>query len=76
MKEKCDKVTSLHPKMLLGKIVSLGKQNYAKVVTQFGQIEGLIAPNNLNPCTTTNTKFDYVQVQVHVKVQKTSIRFS
>ena len=33
MKEKCDKVTSLHPKMLLGKIVSLGKQNYAKVVT-------------------------------------------
>ena len=55
MKEKCDKVTSLHPK--IGKIVSLGKQNYAKVVTQFGQIRGLIAPNNLNPCTTTNTKF-------------------
>ena len=49
MKEKCDKVTSLHPKMLLGKIVSLGKQNYAKVVTQVGQIKGLIAPNNLSP---------------------------
>ena len=45
--------------MLLGKIVSLGKQNYAKVVTQFGQIKGLVAPNNLKPCTTTNTKFDY-----------------
>ena len=59
MKEKCDKVTSLHPKMLLGKIVSLGKQNYAKVVTQFGQVKGLIAPNNLNPCTATNTQFDY-----------------
>ena len=57
MKEKCDKVTSLHPK--IGKIGSLGKQNYAKVVTQFGHIRGLFAPNNLNPCTTTNTKFDY-----------------
>ena len=33
MKKKCDKVTSLHPKMLLAKIVSLGKQNYTKVVT-------------------------------------------
>ena len=41
--EKCDKITSLHPKMLLGKIVSLGEQNYAKVVTQFGQIKGRIA---------------------------------
>ena len=59
MKEKCDKVTSLHAKMLLGKIASLGKQNYAKVVTQFGQIRGLIASNNLNPCTTTTTNFDY-----------------
>ena len=56
--EKCDKVTSLHSEMLLGKIVSLGKQNYAKVVTQFVQFKGLIAPNCLNPCTATNTKFD------------------
>ena len=45
--------------MLLGKIVSLGKQNYAKVVTQFSQIKGLIALNRLNPCTATNTKFNY-----------------
>ena len=26
--EKCDKVTSLHPNMLLGKIVSLGEQSH------------------------------------------------
>ena len=38
---------------------SLGEQNYPKVETQFGQIKGLIAPNHLNPCMATNTKFDY-----------------
>ena len=34
MKEKCDKVKPLHPEMFPGKIVSRGKQNYAKAVTQ------------------------------------------
>lgn len=36
--EKPHKVSALHPKMLVGKIVTVREQNYAKVVTQFGKI--------------------------------------
>ena len=36
--EKPHKVITLHPKMLVGKIVIVREQNYMKVVTQFGKI--------------------------------------
>ena len=36
--EKPHKVSALHPKMLMGMIVTVREQNYAKVVTQFGKI--------------------------------------
>lgn len=36
--EKPHKVTALHPKLLVGKIVTVGEQNYAKAATQFGKI--------------------------------------
>ena len=59
--EKPDKISALHPKMLLGRILSLENHNYAKVVTQFGIIKGLIAPNHLNYCMATNTKLDMIK---------------
>ena len=36
--EKPHKVSALHPKMLVGKIVTVLEQNYTKVLTQFGKI--------------------------------------
>lgn len=36
--EKPHKVSALHPKMLVGKTVTVREQKYAKVVTQFGKI--------------------------------------
>ena len=36
--EKPHKVSALQPKMLMGMIVTVREQNYAKVVTQFGKI--------------------------------------
>lgn len=36
--EKPHKVSALHRKMLMGMIVTVREQNYAKVVTQFGKI--------------------------------------
>ncbi|XP_048586878.1 KRAB-A domain-containing protein 2-like [Nematostella vectensis] len=57
---KSDKVSKLHPNLLIGKITEIDStSNYVKVVTQFGIIKGLIAPTRLNPCTATNVAFDY-----------------
>ena len=36
--EKPRKVSALHPKMLVGKIVTVQEQNYTKVVAQFDKI--------------------------------------
>ena len=54
--EKCDKVTSQH---VTREDCQSWRANLCQVVTQFGQIKGLIAPNRLNLCNATNTKFDY-----------------
>lgn len=56
--DKVDKASLFHPNMLLGKIIEIENQ-YARVVTKFGQIQTLISPKRLNLCTATNLSFDY-----------------
>ena len=47
--DKVDKKTPMHPNMLMGKITAT-ENGYAKVVTQFGVIQG---------CTATGVKLNY-----------------
>ena len=56
--DKVDKKTPMHPNMLMGKITAI-ENAYAKVVTQFGVIQGFIATTRLQPCTATGVKLDY-----------------
>ena len=56
--DKVDKKTPMHPNMLMGKITAT-ENGYAKVVTQFGVIQGYIATSRLQPCTATGVKLNY-----------------
>ena len=56
--DKVDKITPLHPNVILGKIISM-ENDYAKVVTKFGVISTYISRNRLNKCTRTNIVFDF-----------------
>ena len=56
--DKVDKTSPIHPNMLLGKITQF-ENAYARVVTQFGQINTLISATRLYPCTTTQVTLDY-----------------
>lgn len=56
--DKVDKKTPMHPNMLMGKITAI-ENAYAKVVTQFGVIQGFIATTRLQPCTATGVKLNY-----------------
>ena len=58
--DKVDKTTPMHPNMLIGKITAI-ENSYAKVVTQFGVIKGLIAPSRLNACTATGVELNYTK---------------
>ncbi|EDO41664.1 predicted protein [Nematostella vectensis] len=51
--ERPDKTSCLHPRMLIGKVVSAEESNYCTVVTEHGRIKGTIAPNRLNHCTSS-----------------------
>ena len=52
-----DKVTALHPHMLLAKVLETEGQ-YAKVVAQYGIINGHISFARLTPSNATNIEFD------------------
>ncbi|XP_078350835.1 uncharacterized protein LOC144635622 [Oculina patagonica] len=56
--DKVDKITPLHPNLLIGKITAI-ENSHAKVVTQFGQIEGYMATTRLEPCTATGVQLNY-----------------
>ena len=58
--DKVDKTTPMHPNMLIWKITAI-ENSYAKVVTQFGVIKGLIAPSRLNACTATGVELNYTK---------------
>ena len=56
--DRVDKTSPVHPNMLLGKIMGIGK-DYAKIVTPQGIIKGFISFSTLYPCTSRNVTADY-----------------
>lgn len=57
--DEVDKRNPLHPKMLLGKIISVEDTGCVHIVTEYGKINTLISTSRLTPCTATNVHLDY-----------------
>lgn len=53
------KTNPLHPKMLLGKIISVEDTGCVHIVTEYGKMNTLISISHLIPCTATNVHLDY-----------------
>ena len=54
------KMPPVYPNMPLGKLTSIAN-HYARVVTNFGEVQRLISPTTLKLCSATNLTFDYVE---------------
>ena len=56
--DRVDKTCSVHPNMLLGKIMETRK-DYAKIVTPQESIKVFISFSRIYPCTSRNVTLDY-----------------